>query len=190
MPRIKKLRVDFISLVDQPANRKAIILKAEEGDAFSFKSDLRIVRKDAQKGIVYATVYEPDEMDTQGDWAEPPEIEDAAHDFLKRKRVEMVDLQHNYEPGYGTIVESFIKHGSDDRFPETKDGSWCVAIKLSDTGKEHLNEIGGVSMAGGGQYDEAAAPPSLNAKSSVTKQVARARIGKRAPLARIRTNRK
>lgn len=189
MPRIRKLKIDFISLVDQPANRKGVIIKSDDGADFTFQSNLRIVRKDAKKGLLCATVYEPNEVDTQGDWAEAPEIEDGAHDFMIRKRVAMVDLQHNYEPGYGNVVESFIKNGDDDRFPDTKNGSWCVVIKLSEIAKAHIEEIGGVSMAGGGQYDEDAPPPRKQVQPKKQVALIRSKSEATTPLARIRTYR-
>jgi hypothetical protein len=176
LPKLKKFRVNFISILkeEEPANGKRAIYKTADGRDFRFEFDLRHFRKDAKRGLVYGTVYGPDEVDTQKDWAGREEIADAAHLFLMEKRVDMVDIDHDYEPYQGTVVESFIKNGPDDRFPDAVDGSWVVVIKLSKEAMTHIDEIKGLSMAGGGQYDETAAPPTRKAKrpaiKSVTKQ--------------------
>lgn len=159
MPKLKKFKVDFISLLkeEEPANGKAVIYKSNDGADFKFDLHLTKLRKDAKLGYIYGTVYEPDVQDTQSDWADEEQITEAAELFLKEKRINMVDVDHNYMPGAGDVVQSFIKQGDDPRFPDSKNGSWCVVIKLADASK--FDEIKGLSMAGGGVYDRSALPP-------------------------------
>jgi hypothetical protein len=146
--KLKNLDVKFISLVDRPANRKPIIYKSEDDGRARFELEVKVIEKDEKEGLVFGVVYEPGVIDSQGDWTDQGEIVKAAHRFLSSGRVQMVDLQHNYVPGAGAVVESFIKNGNDQRFPNTKDGAWCVAIKVSDAMKPMMKDIGGLSLAG------------------------------------------
>ncbi len=166
MPRLTKFRVHFISVLktEDPANRKSAIYKSADGKDFQFNIQIKHLRKDAKEGLIYGTVYEPDVKDTQDDWADADSIRDAAHSFLVEKRVNMVDVDHSYEPGSGTVVESFIKNGADSRFPDTKDGAWTVVIKLSAEAAKNIDEVKGLSMAGGGQYDTTAMEPKSSAR--------------------------
>lgn len=162
MPKLKKFRVEYLSLLrtESPANRKRVIVKSSDGSRFRFEFALKNIRKDAKRGLAYCTVYEPEEMDTQKDWTGVEEILDASHSFMIEKRTHMVDSDHDYVPSEDVVVESSIKNGPDDRYPDTKDGSWVVCIKLANP----EDEIKGLSMAGGGIYDNAALPPKAKSK--------------------------
>lgn len=147
--KLKNLDVKFISLVDRPANKKAIVYKSDEDDArVQFRTLGSIVKSDAKEGIVCGTVYEPLEIDSQDDFTDAQEIVKACHNFAKAKRMDNVDFQHNYQPGAGTVVESFIKSGPHPDFPHTKDGAWCVKIQVSEAMKANMDKIGGLSLAG------------------------------------------
>lgn len=138
------LQVNLISLVKSPANRRPVVIK----DDGSWEMNGRILTKSDDGRYVYATVYEPDTEDTQGDFTRAAEIEKAAHDYVGSGRQNMVDYEHNYRPGYGTVVESYIQRNSDPLFPNVKNGAWNVVIRLSDEGMLVKDEISGVSLAG------------------------------------------
>jgi hypothetical protein len=142
--KIEKLKVNLISLVKYPANRKGILLKSDG----TFEVFLQRLHKNATEGILYGVVYEPDTVDTQDDYADATTIKEAAHDFLSAGRVSMIDLEHDYNADKGAVVESWILRGTHPYFPETKEGAWCVGIKLSSAAYEHIDEIGGISLAG------------------------------------------
>lgn len=150
MAKLLNLNVNFISIVDDGANRKPIVYKNDAGDQARFDLPIRIVKSDEEKGLIYGVVYEPDTVDTQGDWADGPTIERAAHDFLIKGKVRMVDTMHDYSPIDGGVVESFIKNGEAKNYPDAKDGSWLVAIKPDDMTKMKVKsgEYRGISLSG------------------------------------------
>ncbi len=162
--KLTDIRIEFISLVENPANEKGIVFKSADANAGSnpaqstkFKVAAAIKKSDDEKHLVFATVYEPDTVDSQGDFAEADEIEKACHLFLNQYRQECVDTEHNQNPNGSIIVESFIKRGSIDEFPETKDGAWCVVIKIRDVEIWDMiknGEITGVSMFGSAMKTE------------------------------------
>jgi hypothetical protein len=141
---LKGLRVNLISLVKSPANRKPVVIKSDG----SWEFNGRIVSKSNDAKKVYACVYEPDTIDSQNDFATAAEIEKAAHDFIASGRTHMVDYEHNYSPEYGTVVESFILRGQDSNFIGIKKGAWCVVIELSPKGQSVADDIDGVSLMG------------------------------------------
>ena len=161
--KLTDIRIEFISLVENPANEKGIVFKSADDPAHNMQPEqtlskvITISKSDEEKHLVFATVYEPDTVDSQGDFAEADEIEKACHLFLNQYRQECVDTEHNQNPNGSIIVESFIKRGSIDEFPETKDGAWCVVIKIRDVeiwDKIKNGEITGVSMFGSAMKTE------------------------------------
>lgn len=179
-----KLKVNLISLVHGPANRKPIVVKADG----SWESEMVLLHKDEAEGIVYGVVYEPDTVDSQGDWATARTIKEAAYDFLAAGRVNMIDMQHDYNPDKGTVVESYILRGTDPLFPNTKTGAWCVGIKLSAAAKSHMKDINGLSLSG----SSAASPndksdDSSNGKTPLVRVRGALKKGKQT-LFRIRNN--
>jgi hypothetical protein len=150
------LDVEFISLVDEPANGLPIIMKDREGTGARAQIDFSIVKKDVTEGLIYATPYEPDTVDIQKDFTSAEEIQKAAHGFMAKSRQGNVDVQHNMQKGAGTVVESFILNGEDARFPNIKKGAWCVVIKLADATKALIGSINGVSIYGKCNYAKSA----------------------------------
>ena len=166
--KLSDIRIEFISLVENPANGMEIVWKSNHLSAASGSRDNgipesrkewcgAIKKSDDEKHLVFATVYEPDTVDSQGDFAEADEIEKAAHLFLGEYRQEFVDTEHNQRMNGSIVVESFIKRGSVEEYPDTKDGAWCVVIKVRDVDtwdKIKNGEIAGVSMFGSAMKTE------------------------------------
>lgn len=166
--KLSDIRIEFISLVENPANGMEIVWKSNHVSAASGSRDNgipesrkewcgAIKKSDDEKHLVFATVYEPDTVDSQGDFAEADEIEKAAHLFLGEYRQEFVDTEHNQRMNGSIVVESFIKRGSVEEYPDTKDGAWCVVIKVRDVDtwdKIKNGEIAGVSMFGSAMKTE------------------------------------
>jgi hypothetical protein len=140
----KDVIVAYLSLVGKPANRRGFVMKSDD----AFECDGTLLKYDEPKGLMYVTNYEPDVDDSQGDYASADTIQSWAHDFLKSARVSNVDYEHNYRPGYGSVVESFIKRGDDPMFAGVKNGAWCAVIQLTDAGKAIAKSVGGISFAG------------------------------------------
>lgn len=160
---LKNIDVAFISLVNKGANGKEIIFKrntpptplpATQGrhtEGSSIKKAFTIIKTDDEKRLVYGTVYEPDTVDSQGDTASAEVIEKAAHNFLFLLKNKNVDTQHDFVADDGAVVESFILRAADPMFPDTKIGSWVVAIKVANDETWALvksGEIAGLSLAG------------------------------------------
>jgi hypothetical protein len=148
---LKNIDVQFLSLVTAGANGKSIIYKSANQAAPNLNKEFKIIKTDDEKHLVYATVYEPDTVDSQGDTANASEIEKACHKFSENLRLLKVDTQHNFEANGSTVVENFILRSADPMFPQTKSGSWVTVIKVAAEEIWALiksGEIGGLSLAG------------------------------------------
>lgn len=154
MAKLKNLLVQFISLVDKAANHREFVWKADGG----FAGSVLIRKVDEEKRMVYGVVYTPDEVDSQGDYADAPTIERAAHEFLKQQLLHNVDTQHDFQPEKGYVAESYLIRGVDALFPDDKEGTWVVAIKVEDDEVWKAVKAGdytGLSLAGTASREEA-----------------------------------
>lgn len=162
--RLKNLNITHISLVKAGANKKNIIYKSSDAQT-NYEKDVVFAKRDDEKGIVYGIVYSPGEVDTQGDFADAAEIEKAAYAFMKGLNGGNVDRDHNFKPDGAYVAESWILRKGDALFPNEKEGSWAVAIKLeSDELKDAVKkgEIAGLSMAGTGVREDMEKSESKN----------------------------
>jgi len=129
--KLKDIDISLISIVDKGANLKEFVIKNFGFKVPSFERNVSIAKVDEEKRIIYGIVYSPDEIDAHEDYSTADEIEKAAHNFLRKSKTNAVDTQHNLVIAKGcTIVESAIIKGSHEYFPNEKDGSWYVAIKV------------------------------------------------------------
>jgi len=148
--RLSDITVTHISLVKAGANKKTIIYKSDESEPV-WSKDIEIKKSDDEKGIVYGIVYSPDEVDTQGDFAKAEDIEKAAYDFMKQKRVDNIDKNHSFKKEKAFVCESWIVKSGDPLFKDEKEGSWAVGIKIEDEELKKAikkGEIKALSMAG------------------------------------------
>jgi len=149
--KLKKVDVNFISLVGNGANQKTIIFKSADPSKNTFQKQIEIKKLDQDQHMVYGIVYSPDEVDSQGDIATAEVIKDMAYNFMENGRTQNIDNQHNETPGDGFVAESWITKISDPTFPFDPVGSWAVAIKIKKDETWQLiknNEITGLSMQG------------------------------------------
>lgn len=111
-----------------------------------------------EKKIVIGAVYSPyvdgDEstVDTQGMATSAEEIEKAAYEFMEKYR--QIDKQHNFRPGFGNVVESYIAKAGDPLFPE---GTWVLGVRVTDDSvwnQIKKGEITGFSLAGSARLKE------------------------------------
>jgi uracil-DNA glycosylase len=72
----------------------------------SSKLQVQVVKADKAKQIIYAVVLDPYKIDSHNDWICPAEIENTAHQYLKKSRV--VGLQHT-SVANAQVVESWIE---------------------------------------------------------------------------------
>ena len=151
MPReLLNANITHVSYVDKGANKKQFFLtKSEEKPTFQKEVKVFINKDEEEQKLVYGVVYEPDVEDSHDDFMTAPEIEKAAHGFMKDAR--NIDKQHDFNAGVGEVVESYIAPADFTIGDETiTKGSWVLVTKASDEVWEEIKkgEITGYSMAG------------------------------------------
>jgi hypothetical protein len=149
---LKNASITHVSYVDKGANQKTFFfMKSDKNDHPDFKKHVEVfVNKDeAEQQLVYGVVYEPDVEDSHGDFMTAPEIEKAAHGFMKDAR--NIDTQHDFQEGVGEVVESYIapcdmEIGGHD----IAKGSWVLVTKATEEIWDSIKkgEYTGYSMAG------------------------------------------
>lgn len=173
MRRIKKARIQFISLVPRGANRMPVIYKADGTAEFA-----TLIKASDDAGELLAVVYAPEKRDTQGDIADAAVIKEMAYEALRKGGPE-VDIRHDGKAvgrDRAYVAESFLVAKGDTRFEGWKDhdgndagdltGAWANVIKIDDPEIRALvksGEIGAVSMAGTAVVEQEKAddaPPS------------------------------
>ncbi|MGC5326443.1 XkdF-like putative serine protease domain-containing protein [Brevibacillus sp. SYSU BS000544] len=150
MPRqLTNAFITHVSYVDKAANRhRFFLLKSNQPPVFQKEVKVLTKASDEQK-LVYGIVYQPDVVDSQGDYMTAEEIEQAAHRFMEN--YQNIDKQHNFEAGFGKVVESYV-------VPEDLEiggqiipkGSWVLVTRASDDIWEEIKNghITGYSMGG------------------------------------------
>lgn len=150
--RLKNIDVEWISLVKKGANKRPVIFKS--GDKDPAAPELRTIpiqKIDEEKRMIFGIVYAPDDVDTQGEYANAEDIEAAAHAFMKDLKNARIDKQHNETPEEAFVAESWIVRKGDPLFSDEKEGAWAVGIKVEDDDlwkSAKAGEIGGLSMGG------------------------------------------
>lgn len=138
MNELKNVDVHLISFVDKAANKRKFIYKSadikEDDPSINIQKEVKIVKVDEEKRLVYGAVYAPneDEGDAHEDFMTADEIEKAAHNFLaKSNTVKATDTQHNLQPVEGvTIVESAVLKGTHEILKDEKPGTWYIVTKV------------------------------------------------------------
>jgi len=163
---LASLEVEYVSVVDEPAqDSEWLVAKSAQADSDEFdpaEPSLRdgefVVNKQSEdpERKVWAAVLIPDETDKQGDLVPRPEIERAAHTYLKHYR--KVDEDHDLVDGSGEPIESYVlkqettfnmPDGSGERtYPE---GTWIMGVELTDEAWKRVEsgELSGFSIYGG-----------------------------------------
>jgi len=86
-----------------------------------------LVVKSERKRIVYAPVYTPFRVDTDGEAMVPEEIEKMAHRFMLKGRVDCIDVNHDRVKSGCRIVESFVARKGD---PDFMEGEWVLGVRI------------------------------------------------------------
>jgi len=150
MKRLKNINVEYISLVRMPANGFDLILKNSNAKSFN------ITKYDEERKVAYGIVYAPEDLDSQGEFADRYEIEKAAYNFMKSGRLKNVDINHNFEPVNCYVCESWLVKDGDPYF-YNKPGAWAVGIKVEDDdiwNALKAGELTGISMAGNAEKED------------------------------------
>lgn len=108
------------------------------------------LKSDDEKRYTLGIVYEPDVVDSQGDYATAEDIEKAAWDFM-RKSLRLGYMHKDSDNDIGDIVESYIAP-VDMRIGDNvvKAGTWLIGVVWSPQYWEKVKsgEITGFSMGG------------------------------------------
>jgi len=182
MPReLIELSVEYISLVDKPANRKALVLKAVDTGMASHS----VMKLDEEMQRAYGIVYGPGEVDAQGDFANAATIRKAADEFMLHKRMDKVDKQHDFNPLPDVYVaESWLLRKGDALFPTEAEGAWAVGVQIDNAevwAQLKKGELAGLSLAGFGRGEERDGFPEEDTVEDIKKMLdeALAPIGER-----------
>lgn len=149
---ITGFNVEWISLVNAPANQKKIILKSakEKPEAETRKEwSFPIAKSDTEKRIVYGLVAVPGEVDTDGDIYTVTAVEKAMEQFMSYGYTQYIDREHDYELRDAFVRESWLVKENDPFFKEV--GAWAVGIKVRSDDLWDVVKSGavnGLSLAG------------------------------------------
>jgi hypothetical protein len=156
-----------ISAVDKPSHDSEIVQIKSENDTEEKSVDVlqteKYTSKSEDKNIIVAPAMVSNSVDKDGDIVPDYVVEESAHKFLKEKRVDEIDYQHETRTGSdrsiterGSVVESWIQE--DEKEYETingdkktyGNGDWMVAIELNSEVLEKVKsgEVTGLSMMG------------------------------------------
>lgn len=157
--RIRKARIDFVSLCGAGMNAMPVILKG--ADTVKVEALVKSVG-DKLLGIVAV----PETVDLEGDVIDKATISETAADFLARRG--SIDMDHDGSAldGRADITASWIVDAGDSRFqgwtdvqgnPVNLDGAWAVEIQINDPELQEAaarGEIGGLSMGGRAIFEQ------------------------------------
>lgn len=166
--RISDAKIEFVSLVDKAANKRAFLITKEQDGKGSFSTFGKIVKTDSEHHFLTGIVYEPMSVDTQGDYMTAEDIQKAAYWYAKNGSG--VDVQHNFEKFENAeVVESWIAK-ADFSIGDQKvsKGTWLMTVEVSDPdvwSAVEKGEITGFSMGGRGTYLEEDIDPDSLIKS-------------------------
>lgn len=157
--RIKKAKIEFISLCQRGINGMRTIYKSED-KSLTLSGVSKALPDFDEKGQIVACVYAPNRIDKEQDWADEGAIRDMAHGYMREGA--KVDVRHNdkaLDRSRAYVAESFIIQKGDPRFEGISDhngpfdatGGWGVLIQVDDPElrKAYRNgDWAGVSMGG------------------------------------------
>ena len=135
--KVEKVEIKVVN--DDPIEKELVIVPVEKGD----------------EHIVYGIVYEPDEVDAQGDQANAEEIKKAAYNFMEN--VQTFKVMHKGKRVKVKILENFIAPVDFAVGKRTvKKGSWVLVTRILDKKlwkAIKAGKITGYSMAGYARVD-------------------------------------
>lgn len=106
-----------------------------------------VLKGDApEQHLVFGEIYAPSTPDAQGEFMRADEIQKMAHNFVRDKKTDQVDVMHDNVVVKCNVVESFIARKGDPDFIE---GAWVVCMHIPDDGlwnQIKKGEINGFSM--------------------------------------------
>jgi len=113
----------------------------------------KILIKSEDERLVYGAVYDPLDVDSQGEAMTAPEIKKMAHLFLEKGIIKNIDENHNQIPSGCVVVESYFVdwEGHPDGFVK---GAWVLVTRIEPDElweKVKSGELNGYSFQGDGR---------------------------------------
>lgn len=154
---ITDAKIQFVSLVDKAANKKAFLIAKADGSKAGLDTFGRILKADDENHYVTGIVYEPMVEDSQGNYMTEAEIVKAAYWFARHGN--QVDLQHSFKPlDSVAVVESWVaKADFSLNGEDISQGTWLMTMEIQDPdiwNAVQSGQISGFSMGGIGTYSE------------------------------------
>ena len=112
-----------------------------------------IAKMKEEQQIVTGVVYEPNKVDSQGDFMDAETIEKVAYEFMEN--YQNIDISHDFKGRPSLkVVESYIaKADTNIGGRNVKKGSWVLSVKVNDKkiwGQIKEGKLNGFSMGGTG----------------------------------------
>ena len=143
---LKDNNIDYIKF-EAAKEEKANRTKKEKK---VFEKYIPIIKSETEERIVSGIVYEPGELDTDGDFSNEEEIRKAAYDFMER--VQTFKVNHQGEEVQVAILENYIApQDLTISGQPVKKGTWLMTTRVLEDkiwDKIKKGEITGYSMAG------------------------------------------
>lgn len=123
------------------------------------KAFLRFMKTDKKKQVVGGVVYEPDAVDTQGDWTDAEEIEKAMYRFMEKyaDQTKRIKVMHKGKVYHFPILECFQPEEDTKKGDQViKAGSWWIMIKVKEPeiwDEIEAGKLTGFSMGGSAKSD-------------------------------------
>lgn len=108
---------------------------------------VKIAKADKVHKVIKGVVYEPLDIDTDGETMSADDVRKAAWDFITSGKQNKIDIQHDWKESGCHVVESYIAEEGDPLFPPN---SWVVGVKCTDEIFEKVlkGELNGFSFGG------------------------------------------
>ena len=156
---ISDAKIQFVSLVDKPANKNPFLITKAENDGATFTIYGKILKVDSDAHYITGIVYEPMKADTDDNYMTADEIVKAAHWFMKNSA--LLDIQHSFEdatPGGIVLVESWVTPCDMAVGEQTiVKGTWLITAEVKNDevwDAVQKGTITGFSMGGIGKYSK------------------------------------
>ncbi len=123
-----------VSYVDRGANLRKFLVRKDMKDIDDkslIEHQVKIISKKEDQKTVLGIVYEPWEIDADGEFMRPETISKMAHTFMEHYRA--IDKDHNLIPGAGRVLESSIAPTDMEIGNQVvKEGTWLLLTKAAD----------------------------------------------------------
>ena len=108
--------------------------------------DLILKQASEEQQMVWGEVYAPGIPDSDNDMMDADAIREMAYKFMREKKTDRIDIQHDNKTSSAYVIESFIARKDDKVFIP---GAWVVGVHIPDKGTWNMvkkGEINGFSM--------------------------------------------